>query len=256
MERRHARGVQAVARAAVVAASALTDSLVVTCEHGGNRVPARYRRLFRGLQGLLQTHAGYDLGALATARELSAAFKAPLVAATVTRLLVDLNRSIGHPRLHGEAIRALSREERERILADHYRPYRMETEARIRQAIARGRRVIHISSHSFTPELKGKVRAADVGLLYDPARTGEARLCARWKVALAQAFPQLRVRRNYPYDGTDDGFMPYLRRRFRPTAYVGVEIEVNQAIVVGAPRRWAAVRAALIASLRAALVEA
>jgi len=256
MERRHARGVQAVARAAVVAASALTDSLVVTCEHGGNRVPARYRRLFRGLQGLLQTHAGYDLGALATARELSAAFKAPLVAATVTRLLVDLNRSIGHPRLHGEAIRALSREERERILADHYRPYRMETEARIRQAITRGRRVIHISSHSFTPELKGKVRAADVGLLYDPARTGEARLCARWKVALAQAFPQLRVRRNYPYDGTDDGFMPYLRRRFRPTAYVGVEIEVNQAIVIGAPRRRAALRAALIASLRATLVEA
>jgi predicted N-formylglutamate amidohydrolase len=237
-------------------ASALTDSLVVTCEHGGNRVPARYRGLFRGLQGALQTHAGYDLGALAMARELSAAFKAPLVAATVTRLLVDLNRSIGHPRLHGEAIRALSREARERILADHYQPYRMETEARIRQAISRGRRVIHVSSHSFTPELRGKVRAADVGLLYDPARKGEARLCARWKIALSQAFPQLRVRRNYPYDGTDDGFMPYLRRRFRPTAYVGVEIEINQAIVIGAPRRWAALRTAIIASLRAALVDA
>lgn len=239
----------------MVAASALADSFVVTCEHGGNRVPARYRRLFRGLQGPLRTHAGYDLGALAMARELSAAFKAPLVAATVTRLLVDLNRSIGHPRLHGDPIRVLSREERERILADHYRPYRMEAEGRIRRAIGRGRRVIHISSHSFTPELKGKVRAADVGFLYDPARAREARLCARWKIALGDAFPQLRVRRNYPYDGTDDGFMPYLRRRFRPTAYVGVEIEINQAIVIGAPRRWAALRAAIIASLRSALVQ-
>jgi predicted N-formylglutamate amidohydrolase len=214
----------------------------------------RYRRLFRGLQKTLETHVGYDLGALVMARELSAAFKAPLVAATVTRLLVDLNRSIGHPRLHGEAIRGLSPEERERILDDHYRPYRMEAEARIRQAIARGLRVIHISSHSFTPELKGNVRAADVGLLYDPARAGEARLCARWKIALARALPQLRVRRNYPYDGTDDGFMPYLRRRFRSTDYVGVEIEINQAFVIGATRRWVALRAAIISSLRAALV--
>jgi len=253
MERRHARGVQAIARVAVVAASELTDSLVVTCEHGGNRVPARYRRLFRGLQEPLQTHVGYDLGALVMARELSTAFKAPLVAATVTRLLVDLNRSIGHPRLHGETVRVLSREERERILADHYRPYRMDAETRIMKASARGRRVIHISSHSFTPELKGKVRAADVGLLYDPSRAGEAGLCARWKIALERVVPQLRVRRNYPYDGTDDGFMPYLRRRFRPTAYLGVEIEINQAIVVGALRRWAALRAAIIEALHAAL---
>jgi predicted N-formylglutamate amidohydrolase len=231
----------------------LADDLVVTCEHGGNRVPVRYRQLFRGLQKTLKTHVGYDLGALVMARELSAAFKAPLVAATVTRLLVDLNRSIGHPRLHGEVIRGLSPEERERILADHYRPYRMATEARIMKAITCGRRVIHISSHSFTPELKGNVRAADVGLLYDPSRAGEAGLCARWKIALERAVPQLRVRRNYPYDGTDDGFMPYLRRRFPPTAYLGVEIEINQAIVVGAPRRWAALRAAIIESLSAAL---
>jgi predicted N-formylglutamate amidohydrolase len=57
----------------------LADDLVVTCEHAGNRVPVRYRRLFRGLQKTLKTHVGYDLGALAMARELSAAFKAPLV---------------------------------------------------------------------------------------------------------------------------------------------------------------------------------
>src|SRR4030095_1795203 len=37
----------------------LTDCVVVTCEHGGNRVPPRYRRYFRGLQAALQTHRGY-----------------------------------------------------------------------------------------------------------------------------------------------------------------------------------------------------
>jgi len=73
----------------------LADYLLVTCEHGGNHVPPRYRRLFRDLQGPLKTHRGYDLGVLVMAREMSESFEAPLVASTVTRLLVDLNRSLG-----------------------------------------------------------------------------------------------------------------------------------------------------------------
>jgi predicted N-formylglutamate amidohydrolase len=231
----------------------LADDLVVTCEHGGNRVPPRYRPMFRGLKRDLETHLGYDSGALLLARDLAAAFRAPLVASTVTRLVVDLNRSIGHPRLYGKSVRGLAREERERILADHYLPYRTEVEQVIATKISHGRRVIHVSSHSFTPELHGKVRTADVGLLYDPARPGEARLGATWKAALAHAAPELRVRRNYPYAGTDDGFMPYLRRRFRPRAYVGIEIEMNQAIVVGARMRWTALRSAIIDSLCVAL---
>jgi hypothetical protein len=35
--------------------------------------------------------------------------------------------------------------------------------------------------------------------------------------------------------------------------YLGIEIEINQAIVVGAPRRWAELRSAMIESLRVAL---
>jgi predicted N-formylglutamate amidohydrolase len=231
----------------------LSDYLLVTCEHGGNHVPPRYRRLFRDLQGLLKTHRGYDLGALVMAREISESFQAPLVASTVTRLLVDLNRSPGHPRLHVDAVRKSSREKRKQILADHYLPYRAQAERLVSKAIARGRRVIHVSSHSFTPELQGKVRTADVGLLYDPGRPGEARMCERWKAALERAAPGLRVRRNYPYSGKDDGFMPYLRRRYGPAAYIGIEVEINQAIVVAAPRRWAELRAAIIDSLRFAL---
>ncbi len=92
--------------------------------------------------------------------------------------------------------------------------------------------MIHISSHSFTPELNGKVRRADVGLLYDPGRRGEAELCARWKaVARGNRAPELRVRRNYPYAGKGDGLTSHLRRRFPRGAYVGIELEVNQSIV-------------------------
>ena len=229
----------------------LADYLLISCEHGGNRVPPRYRPLFAGLHQALLTHRGYDCGALRMARELSASFDAPIVASTVTRLLVDLNRSIGHPRLHAESVRRAPREERDRIVAKHYLPYRERAENLIQGAVARGRRVIHVASHSFTPELNGKVRTADVGLLYDPRRAGERRTCAGWKAALHKALPDLRVRRNYPYAGKDDGFMPFLRSRFRPSSYIGIEIEINQAIVVGRPRDWAELRAAVVESLRA-----
>jgi len=32
------------------------DFLLITCEHGGNRIPARYRPLFRGAGKLLDSH--------------------------------------------------------------------------------------------------------------------------------------------------------------------------------------------------------
>ena len=82
------------------------DTFIITCEHGGNRIPAPYRRLFRGQRALLDSHRGYDPGSLVMAKALASAFGAPLVASTVSRLLIDLNRSIGHPQLFSAMIRA------------------------------------------------------------------------------------------------------------------------------------------------------
>ena len=229
-----------------------SDFFLVTCEHGGNRIPAPWQPLFRGRRALLESHRGYDPGALAMARTLAAALGAPLVASTVSRLLVDLNRSLGHPQLFSTATRAAPATERESIVDRHYRPYRGEVERLVRQAVSRGRRVVHVSSHSFTPELDGRLRRADVGLLYDPGRRAEAELCAGWKAALATLAPELRVRRNYPYAGKGDGLTSHLRRRFPESAYVGVELEVNQRVVAAGGRRWAGLRRALTDSLRTA----
>lgn len=186
------------------------------------------------------------------ARELAAAFKAPLVTSTISRLLIDLNRSIGHPQLFSAATRSASAAVREQIVAQVYRPYRERVERLVRQSLARHRRVIHISSHSFTGELNGKVRHADVGLLYHPARHGESELCARWKASLAGLAPEIRVRRNYPYAGKGDGLTSYLRLHFSRNTYVGVELELNQNIVIARGRRWTVLRRLLIDSLRAA----
>jgi predicted N-formylglutamate amidohydrolase len=65
-------------------------------------VPEAYAGLFTGHQALLDSHRGWDPGALPLGRQMASAFGAPLFASTTTRLLIDLNRSIGHRHLHSE----------------------------------------------------------------------------------------------------------------------------------------------------------
>jgi predicted N-formylglutamate amidohydrolase len=227
--------------------------LVTSCEHGGNRIPEPYRELFGPYRALLHSHRGFDAGSLSMARALARAFGAPWVAATVSRLLVDLNRSLGHPHLHCEAIRNLPAPVRAQIVERHYQPYRTQAENLVMQAITGHGRMVHLSCHSFTPELDGKTRTADIGLLYDPARPGEVALAARWKAAIEARAPDLTVRRNYPYAGRNDGLTTSLRKRFAPDVYIGIELELNQKHVLRGGRQWAALKETVIASLRAAL---
>lgn len=189
------------------------------------------------------------------ARELAHRLQAPLIVASTSRLLVDLNRSPGHPKLYSETIRRAPRALRDEVLARHYLPYRLRAESLVATAVAAGRRVVHVSSHSFTPVLNGEVRNTDIGLLYDPGRPGEVALCRRWLVELARAMPGVRVRRNYPYTGKSDGFCSWLRRRFPPEAYVGLELEINQKHVRAGSDAWAEMRRGVAAALLAAVME-
>ncbi len=230
-------------------------AFLVTCEHGGNRIPPRYQDSFVGHEALLQSHRGFDIGALAVAREMAQAFGATLVFSTISRLLVDLNRSLTHPRLHAEWVRGLPDSSRQRIVNDYYLPFRARAESAIVYALASGKRVIHLSSHSFTPELDGIDRTADVGLLYDPARAGEAALCKEWHTHLKALESGLRVRRNYPYKGKSDGLAAYLRRRFAADEYIGVELEINQRILLAGRKSRQQLQTQIISSLAAALIQ-
>jgi predicted N-formylglutamate amidohydrolase len=233
----------------------MADYFLVSCEHGGNRIPLSYKALFQTdhYRLLLDSHRGYDPGALLLATEMAKSLQAPLLASTVSRLLIDLNRSLGHPHSFSPATRAAPAVVRGKIVDNYYLPYRTKAMNLFRRALADGKRVIHISSHSFTPELDGQVRNADIGLLYDPARSGELDLCGRWKATLKGCAPGLKVRRNYPYAGKNDGFTAYLRQQFPAEVYLGIELEVNQKHILKAGRSWLALRAILIQSLLLAL---
>lgn len=229
-----------------------TDVLILSCEHASGSVPARYRRCFASAsaQRALRSHRGLDIGALGVARAFRRAFRCPLFHASVTRLLVDTNRSPRHARLHSEFSRALPASERAALLRSYYYPYRLELRNAVAALVRSGRRVVHVSVHSFTPRLAGQVRSADVGLLYDPARAPEARLAARWREQLGRAAPALRVRRNYPYRGVSDGLCTWLRTEFSARSYLGIELEMNQRFFLDHER---AEPTALVSALTATL---
>lgn len=215
-------------------------------------MPPSYRALFRGAGEVLKSHRGWDPGALALAQRFAEAFQAKLFFSTTTRLLVELNRSLHHPKLFSDYTRGLSRDAKQQVLEAYYVPHRQAVERYIASEIAAGRSVLHIGVHSFTPELNGEVRQADIGLLYDPARTEERRFCAAWRTALLAAAPDLRVRKNYPYLGTADGFTTYLRRQFGAADYAGVELEVNQRYPLQAKSAWRQLQATLVSALASA----
>lgn len=231
----------------------MANIVLVSCEHGGNRIPAAYSGLFNGWEAVLDTHRGFDRGALTMARDLADAFHTPLMASTVSRLLIDLNRSLSNPSVWSEVTRTLSRAAKLDIVQRYYVPYREKLEKSVRAEVTKGHQVIHVSSHSFTPVLNGEVRTADIGLLYHPARAGEATLAARWRAALIAQHPPLRVRRNYPYLGKNDGLVTWLRHHFPPDSYIGIELEINQAWVLAGRSSWRRIRQLVITALRSSL---
>lgn len=230
-----------------------TPCLLLTCEHGGHEIPPPYRPLFRGAANVLKSHRGWDPGALHLAKLFEYVFDAELHFATTSRLLVELNRSLHHRRLFSQYTQDLDRAAKQRVIDDHYRPYRHAVEQSIRRHVKNRQAVLHLSVHSFTPQLDGEVRNADIGLLYDPARPREKAFADAWREELLRIAPELRVRRNYPYLGTADGFTTYLRTQFEDASYAGIELEVNQRFPLGSPKAWKDLQTMLVESLRRTL---
>ena len=75
----------------------------------------------------------------------------------VTRLLVDLNRSVGHRDLHSHFAAPLSAAALAWLTARWHAPFRAACVAEVR-ALARRGPVLHLSVHSFTPVLAGAGR--------------------------------------------------------------------------------------------------
>lgn len=211
-----------------------TVRFVLSCEHGGNRIPAPYAGLFASAeaQEALSSHRGWDPGSVEIGERLASVLGAPLVVQRVSRLLVECNRSMGHPKLWSEFSEGLSDVEKAHVLFRHWQAHRDA----VRRTIAKvepGVRVVHVSVHSFTPIWEGEARSTDIGLLYDPARAAERRVAMAWQRALGTEVPArgLVIHLNRPYRGWTDGLVTALRREISEARYLGFELEVSQRLV-------------------------
>ena len=200
--------------------------LIITCEHGGNEIPKGFQSYFEKEEAVLNSHRGYDLGAFDVFKTLQ-----PLSdysnSSKISRLLIELNRSLHHPKLFSAFTKNLSKAEKSNIISSMYTSYRNEVESEIKQLINTKEMVIHISVHSFTPILNSIERNCDIGLLFDSAKKAEKLFCIQFKNNLKSLDANLYIRYNYPYLGKADGFTTYLRKKF-PENYLGIELEINQ----------------------------
>jgi len=205
-------------------------AIVLSCEHAGHAVPRAYRYLFAAEPSVLTTHRGYDIGIAPLARKVSEILDMPVLACRTSRLLIEPNRSLHHPKLFSEFSRDLSPADKSHLVGHIWRPHRDAVTAAVAGHIRHNRRVLHLALHSFAPVLEGTIRTADVGLLYDPQRPAEQSVAVALQEALRQGTP-LRIRRNYPYCGRADGLTTALRRLFGADDYLGLEIEWNQGLL-------------------------
>ena len=204
--------------------------MILSCEHATATIPEDYAGLFAEASHILKTHQSYDIGAFEVGKMVEDLAEDAFYG-KCNRLLVDLNRSLHHPRLFSAFSRGLSRSARELIVADWYYPFRTLVLHALDRTLAQHGEVLHISIHSFTPILDGVVRPNDIGILYDPGHHRERAWARRLAHAMREVQPNLSVRMNCPYRGRSDSHTTALRRRFSKNVYLGIELEINQRLL-------------------------
>lgn len=230
------------ADAASVVNEAGKGPFVLACDHASNRVPAGYGTF--GLPvGDLQRHIAWDPGALAVADAMAAALDAPLVASTVTRLLIDCNRPLDAPDLIWEVSEdtripgnlGLSDTERHRRIDIAWRPFHDAIDSQIETRLAAGLAVGLVTVHSYTPVWKGVARPWHVGIIHDE----DERLSAPLLAGL-RAEKGLVVGDNEPYAPKDRVYFT-LERHARSRGLTCVMIEIRNDLIAdaGGQREWA-----------------
>ncbi|QSE97864.1 N-formylglutamate amidohydrolase [Fulvivirga lutea] len=224
-----------------------TRKILISCEHADHIIPSKYASLFKGADEDLKSHKGYDPGSMDLAKYTARNLDVPLYYQKVSRLLIEMNRSINAQDLFSKYSSVLPDKDKRELEEKYYFPYRNEVEDKIIEYVNNGDSVLHISFHSFTPSLNNVERLVDIGILCDEKVESELKFANEWKDKLAELFPTLLVMINMPYNGADDGFTTYLRAKYPQEKYLGIELEINQKYIQ--QPIWADIKKGLVQSL-------
>lgn len=146
---------------------------VLACDHASNRFPEPYGDL--GLtphQRLM--HIAWDPGAAAVALQLSDLLDAPLVASTVSRLVIDCNRRHDAPdlipvmseRTEIPGNVGIGDNERAARIGAFHEPFHTALEQVLEGRKAAGIPTVLVTVHSFTPVYKDVSRPWPIGLIH------------------------------------------------------------------------------------------
>jgi predicted N-formylglutamate amidohydrolase len=229
---------------------------VFVSDHAGRRLPRALGNL--GLAAAeLERHIAYDIGILPVAHRLAAAFDAPFVAQTYSRLAIDCNRPTHVAQSIPEISelteipgnQMLSPEQREARIEALFRPYHDRIESLLDARAARGLPSILIAMHSFTPVYMDVPRPWTVGLLYNR----DARLAGPlFDLMNQESAPYVGDKLPYAVDDLSDYTLPVHGER-RGLLHVGIEIRQD---LIGARRGqadWAFWLQAMLRRLHAGL---
>lgn len=175
---------------------------VLACDHASNRIPPAYGTLGLSPHERLM-HIAWDPGALAVALRLVDLLDAPLVASTVSRLVIDCNRASTAPDLIPQVSErttipgnaSVSDEEREKRIAAFHAPFHTALDTLIGDRLAAGHQTVLVTVHSFTPVYKDVHRPWPIGLIHGH----NERLTKALAVALRADIADLNLGWNEPY---------------------------------------------------------
>jgi len=207
---------------------------VLVCEHASNRIPAEFNSI--GISNAAQqSHAGWDIGALALSKAMSTLLASPLVASTVSRLIYDCNRAPSSktaivPGSETEAIPGnlqLSSAQRSRRVEAVYQPFSQALSELLDRRQAQHISTCLVTVHSFTPVFHGKVRTVELGVLHD-----DDSALADLILEIATKHTTLLVERNQPYGPSDD-VTHTLQKHALPRNMANVMLEIKNDLLLG-----------------------
>ncbi|ANW03045.1 N-formylglutamate amidohydrolase [Bradyrhizobium icense] len=178
------------------------------CEHAGRRVPRCLGDL--GVHSSeMERHIAYDVGAEAVSRRLASALHAPLYIQPYSRLVIDCNRPLEATDLIPEVSDgaeiprnlALTPEERMLRFEKIHRPFHEAVSGGLDRVVARGRKPILLTIHSFTPIMRrtGKVRKIELCICFNR----DDRLAKAMLSEVQARYPGVKVALNDPYPVSD-----------------------------------------------------
>ena len=236
----------------------MSTGIVLSCEHASWTLPPGEDL---GVpDDVLRSQASWDHGAYEIAARVGEALGLMVHAGAFSRMWVDLNRPADHAHVipansYGAVVpgnAALTAGDRAARIDQFHRPYWEAVRRDVRARLHDRGACLHLSSHSFAPELDPAQRVYDCGVLYDPAAPFEASLAERLQFGLRRA--GLDVRANQPYRGTEAALVTSQRGELAGQRYAGIEIETSHAVTrsAGGCAKVAAALVAVLEELRGA----